>query len=49
MKLLIKVKCNIKEFINYCFINNISIYDIKNDNKCITCYIKEVDLNKRII
>ncbi len=46
MKLLIKVKCDINEFINYTFNNNIDIFDIKNNNDYITCYIFDNDLNK---
>ncbi|MBE6158652.1 MAG: hypothetical protein E7159_02375 [Firmicutes bacterium] len=45
MKILIKIKCDIDDFINIIFINNINVYDLKYNNNYITCYINNDDLS----
>ena len=46
MKLLIKVECDINNFISYALSKNISLNDIKNNNNYVICYIYEDDLDK---
>lgn len=45
MKILIKIKCDIDDFINTIFINNINVYDLKYYDNYITCYINNNDLS----
>ena len=46
MNLLIKVRCDLNEFINITFINHIDILDLKYLDNYVICYIYNSDLDK---